>query len=103
MHLKFTVLLFSLDRKVCEACNDTSYIVNTNGECVPCPEGSFPNGLRNKCFPCKAEEIILYDGSCKTCEESYVPSNNHKFCKPCLKNLVAKDGACQPCPDPNKE
>ena len=87
----------------CVACPTQFDIVNVTGQCETCPEGSFPNGVRDKCFPCQANEIILYDGSCQRCDQGYVPSKNHKYCKSCPKHLVIDDGACKFCPKPETE
>ena len=100
---KFTVSPFSPERRICEPCPNEKDIVNTNGECQTCQEGSFPNGERTMCFPCKPEEIILFDGSCKLCPVGSVPTANHKFCMSCPKSLIASGGVCTSCPDPIKE
>ena len=100
---KFTVLHKRPHRRECELCPSINDIVNTTGDCEPCAEGSFPNGERTMCFPCKPEEIILFDGSCKLCPDGSVPTANHKFCMSCPKSLIASGGVCKSCPDPIKE
>ena len=99
----FTVLSLSPDRRACEPCSSINDIVNSNGECEPCPEGSFPDGERRSCSHCKADEKVNFDGSCKRCPDGFVPTENHKFCKQCWRSLIAVDGICQPCPNQEKE
>ena len=95
---------FRPERTSCEPCpNLLMDIVNINGECETCPEGSFPNGIRHSCIQCQADEILSFDDSCKKCPEGMVPSSNRKFCKPCPKTMIANEGVCQPCPNPDKE
>ena len=100
---KFTVLPFSPERRECEPCPNIDDIVNSDGICEPCPEGSFPNGERNSCSECKPNEIVNFDGSCKSCPEGYIPIGNRRFCKRCPKSLIASEGLCKSCPNPEKE
>ena len=100
---KFTVSPFSPDRRVCEPCPNEKDIVNTNGECETCQEGSFPNGERNSCSECKPNEIVNFDGSCNGCPDGFIPNENRRFCYRCPKSLIANGGVCTPCPNPEKE
>ena len=100
---KFTALFLRPHRRECEHCPTLNDIVNITGDCETCPEGSFPNGKRTECFICKADEIISYDGLCKRCAEGLIPNENHRFCIPCPKSLIANEGVCKTCPDPEKE
>ena len=70
---------------------------------MTCPEGSYPNGLRNSCSQCKADEKVDFDGTCKRCPDGFVPTENHRHCKPCFKSLFADEGMCKPCPNPETE
>ena len=100
---KFTALFSRPHRLECEHCTTFNDIVNITGDCVTCPEGSFPNGKRTACFHCKADEIISYDGSCKRCPEGLIPNEIHRFCIACPKSLIANEGVCITCPNPEKE
>ena len=100
---KFTVLLSSPERRVCEPCPTIMDIVDFNGECTTCAEGSYPNGERTSCSECKPDEKVNYDGSCKRCPDGFVPNENRRFCKRCPINLIANGGLCIPCDNPDKE
>ena len=101
---KFTVLPHSPDRRECEPCpNVEREIVNNNGDCEECPEGSFPNGEKRACSKCKPDEIIGYKDSCKRCPNGFVPNENRRFCFRCSKSLFADEGICKSCPNPSKE
>ena len=78
-------------------------IVNINGECETCSEGSFPNGKRTSCSECKPHEIVNYDGSCKSCPDGFIPNENRRFCYRCPKSLIADGGLCKQCPNPEIE
>ena len=100
---KFTTLFSRPHRRECEHCQSLNDIVNITGDCETCPEGSFPNGERTACFDCKSDEIIDFYGSCKRCPEGLIPNENRRFCIACPKSLIANDGMCKTCPDPEKE
>ena len=78
-------------------------IVNVNGECEQCAEGSFPNGLRNSCSKCQVDEKVDFNGSCKKCPDGYVPDKYRRHCIKCPKSLIAEEGVCNKCPIPEKE
>ena len=77
--------------------------VNEDGQCETCGEGLFPNGEKNGCLHCQADEIALSDDSCKKCPNGYIPSTNRDHCKLCPKTLIAIEGRCDPCENPEKE
>ena len=103
IHLRFTVLPLRPDRTSCEHCPTMMDIVNINGTCETCPEGSFPNGERTSCSECKPHEIVNYDGSCKSCPDGFIPNENRRFCYRCPKSLIADGGLCKQCPNPEIE
>ena len=78
-------------------------IVDMNGTCVTCEEGSFPNGKRNSCSKCQADEFLTFEDKCKKCELGHIPSESRKFCIKCATTLIANEGACTSCASPNKE
>ena len=98
-----TALSFSDDRRTCEPCPTLKDIVDDNGKCATCAEGSFPNGLRNSCSQCQVDEKVDFDGSCKKCPHGFVPDEFRRHCKPCPKSLIAEEGVCNSCPNPEKE
>ena len=100
---KFTALFLRPHRLECEHCETLNDIVNITGHCETCPEGSFPNRERTACFICNADEIISFDGSCKRCPEGLIPNENHRFCIACPKSLIASEGMCKRCKNPEKE
>ena len=100
---KFTSLMLRPNRRECVPCPTLNDVVNVNGDCETCPEGSFPNGDRTSCFLCKADEIIFYDDSCKRCPDGLIPNANRKFCVSCPKSLIADGGMCKSCPNPTTE
>ena len=100
---KFTSLMLRPDRRECVPCPTLNDVVNVNGDCETCPEGSFPNGERNSCSECQPDEIVAFDGSCKRCPDGFVPNYNRRFCKRCPMSLIANAGICEPCPNPETE
>ena len=102
MDLKLTALAFRPDRRSCVPCPDPSYIVNIDGSCEKCQEGSFPSAERTFCSPCQADEVNL-DGVCLRCPDGLIPSDNKEKCIRCSPNLIANEGLCKTCPNPETE
>ena len=59
----------------CEKCVDDTYSsAQTNGECIPCPEGERPNKDKNACGNYCTKELII-DGHCQETSADPIPKN----------------------------
>ena len=78
-------------------------IVDSDGNCTTCEEGTFPNGNKDSCSKCQPDEFLTFQDKCKKCSVGHIPSENRQFCKKCPTTLITYKGACTSCTNPTKE